>query len=90
MILQTRISYSLPHHIVSPFTKTGQEVEQGRAAALQGRGGHAQGTSASQHRALLRLVGGADATWRPKSHARHRAHDVGHTQNVSDNVSVCD
>ena len=60
----------------------GQEVEQGGAAALQGGGGHAEGPAASQHRALLRLVGGAVAARQPQGHARHRAHDVRHAQNV--------
>ena len=60
----------------------GQEVEQGGAAAIQGGGRDAEGIATSLHRALLRLVGGGLAPRQPQGHARHRAHDVRHAQNV--------
>jgi len=53
------------------------------APAVQGGGGDAEDTAASQHRALLRLLRGDAVSPRQARHcARHRTDDVRHAQDV--------
>lgn len=60
----------------------GPQAHQGRAAALQGRGWDAEGSSAPQHRPLLWFLG-VCAPWQEMHRTGYWTHDIRNTQNVS-------
>jgi len=60
----------------------GPYVAEERAPAVQGGGGHAQDTAASQHRSLLRLLRGAAVTRQTSHRPCHRTHDIRNSQDV--------
>lgn len=65
-----------------PLPPSGPEAVQSGTSALQGRGGDAQGSPASEHRPLLRLLG--VAAQREEVHRfGHGADDIGDVENVS-------